>query len=115
VGIANMGVDSDRLLALLDEEVARIVEEGVTEAEVTRARNQARASLILGRQSVMGRAEALQTANHFYGSPDAVDRAVEALATVSAADVLRVARAYLDPNRRATIFTVPGTGQEEDR
>jgi zinc protease len=115
VGIANMGVDSDRLLTLLDEEVTRIVEEGVTEAEVTRARNQARASLILGRQSVMGRAEALQTANHFYGSPDAVDRAVEALATVSAADVLRVARAYLDPNRRATIFTVPGTGQEEDR
>jgi len=115
VGIANMGVNAEALLALLDEEIARLVAEGVTEAEVSRARNQARASLILGRQSVMGRAEALQTANHFLGSPEAVDRAVESLAAVSAADVHRVAREYLNPNRRATIFTLPGTGQEDDR
>jgi len=115
VGIANMGVQPEALLALVDEEVSRIVKDGVTEAEVTRARNQALASLILGRQSVMGRAEALQTANHFYGSPAAVDRAVEALAAVTADDVHRVARDYLDPNRRATIFTLPGAGQEDDR
>jgi predicted Zn-dependent peptidase len=115
VGIANMGIAPEALLVLLEEEISRIVAEGVTEAEVTRARNQALAGLIFGRQSVMGRAEALQTANHFYGSPEAVDRAVDALAAVTAADVHRVAREYLDPNRRATIFTLPGTGQEEDR
>lgn len=115
VGIANMGITPEALLALLDEEVDRIVRDGVTDAEVTRARNQTLSAVILGRQSVMGRAEALQTANHFYGSPDAVDRAVEALSAVTPADVHRVAREYLDPNRRATIFTLPGTGQEEDR
>jgi len=117
IGIANQGVEAERLLELLDEEVDRIVADGVTEEELERARNQVRASTILGRQTVMGRAEALQTANHFYGTPQAVLTAVERVEAVTAEDVRRVAGTYLVRDNRAVIFTRPGTGQnqEEDR
>lgn len=117
VGIANQGVQGEQLLELLDEEVERLITEGVTEEELERARNQVRASTVLGRQTVMGRAEALQTANHFYGTPEAANTTVQRVDAVSAADVQRVARQYLSPDNRAVIFTRPGTGpdQEEDR
>ncbi len=113
IGIANQGVESDELLRLMDEEVERILEEGVTEEEVERARNQVRSSTVFGRQSVMGRAEALQTANHFFGTPEAVRTTVERIEGVSVDDVQRTAATYLSPENRAVIFTRPGSAQED--
>jgi zinc protease len=110
--IANQGVEGDELLALLDEQVERIRIEGVAEAEVARARNRALSSTVMSRQTAMGRAEALQTANHFHGTPEAVATVVEAIQAVTPADVQRVARSYLDPENRAVIFTIPGTGDD---
>jgi zinc protease len=114
--IANQGVESEELLALLDAEIDALLADGVTEAEVDRARNRALASTVLSRQTALGRAEALQSANHFHGTPDAVTTVVEALQSVTRDDVNRVARSYLQPDRRAVIFTIPGPRPEgEDR
>jgi zinc protease len=114
VAIANQGVESEDLLAFLDEEVGRVVSEGVTEAEVERARNQVRAGTVMGRQTVMGRAEALQSANHFFGTPTAVRTTLEQVEAVTPGEVQRVAATYLRPENRAVIHTRPGQ-QEEDR
>ena len=114
IGVANQGVEAPRLLELIDEEIDRLIEEGVTEAELERARNQVRAGSIFSRQSVMGRAEALQAANRFFGTPEAITTTVTAIEAVTADDVQRVAREYLRPDNRAVIYTRPGT-QEEDR
>ncbi len=115
LALANQGVELERLLELLDEEVARIVTDGITEDELTRARNQVRAQTIAGRQSVMGRAEALQSANHFFGDPGAIAATVDRIAAVTAEDVRRVAERYLTNDNRTVIFTRPGPAPEEDR
>ncbi len=115
IAIANQGVEAEHLVALMDEEVERVIAEGVEEDEVERARNRVRASTILGRQSVMGRAEALQSANHFFGTPEAVRTTVERIGAVTAVDVQEVAERYLRPENRAVIITRPGSHQEEDR
>lgn len=112
--VANQGVESERLLELVDEEIARIRDEDVTESELERARNQVRSGAIFSRQTVMGRAEALQSANHFHGTPAAIVTTVTAVEAVTAEDVRRVAREYLHPDNRAVIITRPGS-QEEDR
>jgi zinc protease len=115
LGIANQGVEPERLLEILDEEVERVRSEGITAEELERARNQVRSSVIMGRESVMGRAEALQTANHYFGSPDAIRDSVDRIASVTAEDVQRVAREYLHPENRVVIFTIPGPEPQEDR
>jgi len=115
LAIANQGVQGADLLTLLDEEIERVRSEGVTLEEVERARNQVRAQVILGRQGVMGRAEALQSANHFYGTPDAVRTWVEDIEAVSPEDVRAAARTYLTPERRAVLRTQPGSDAQEDR
>jgi len=111
--IANQGTEAAALLEALDAEIERVIEEGVTPEEVERARNQVRAQVIMGRQNVLGRAEALQSANHFYGSPAAVTTQVERISTVSPADVQRVAETYLRPENRAVLWTQPGPAPQE--
>jgi len=107
--IANQGVDADRLGALVDEEIERIQTEGVTAEELEKAQNRYRANAVLGRQSVMGRAEALQWHNHFLGNPGAIRTEMDRYMAVTRADLQRVARQYLDPQNRAVIITQPAT------
>jgi zinc protease len=107
--IANEGVDAERLNALVDEEIARIRDEGITAEELRRAKNQSRAGAILGRQTVMGRAETLQWANHFLGDPGAYRTDMERMMAVTAQQVQDVARRYLTDGNRAVVVTLPAT------
>ncbi len=119
--IGSQGVEGETLLEALDDEIERLLRDGVSESEVSRARNRTLASTVLSRQTVMGVAEALQAANHFHGSPEAASTVLDEIAAVTPDDVMRVARTYLVPTQRAVVFTVPGpapvSGQdlEDDR
>jgi len=112
LAIANQGVESERLLESLDREVARVVEDGVTDDELERARNQVGAAAILGRQDVMGRAEALQSARFFFGRADAANETVQRIEAVTAEDVQRVAARYLTAGNRLVVHTRPGPGDD---
>jgi predicted Zn-dependent peptidase len=108
---ANQGVDAGRLEQLIDEEIARVVSGGVTDAELQRAKNQTRARFIRSLQTAMGKAEALQRYTLYFGDPAAIRTAMDPYMAVTAADVQRVARQYLRPENRAVVITLPGRGQ----
>jgi zinc protease len=105
--IANQGVDVARLEQLIDEEVQRVRTQGVTADELEKAKNRYRANAVFGRQTVMGRAEALQWHNHFLGDPAAIRTDLQRYMAVTAADIQRVANQYLTPQNRAVIITQP--------
>jgi zinc protease len=113
LAIANQGVEADRLGELIGEEIARIRNEGITAEELEKAKNRYRASTIRGRQTVMGRAEALQWSNHFLGDPGAIRTQLERAMAVTADDIRRVAARYLTDQNRAVIVTQPVTGTED--
>jgi zinc protease len=113
LAIANQGVEPDRLERLLGEEIARIRDEGVTAEELEKAKNRSRASTVRGRQSVMGRAEALQWHNHFLGDPGAMRTQMEGLMAVTNEDIRRVAGRYLTDQNRAVIITQPASATED--
>jgi zinc protease len=108
---ANQGVDAGRLEALLDEELQKLLADGVTEAELTRAKNQQRAGFIRGLQTAMGRAETLQQYALYHGDPAVVRTDLDRYQAVTRDDVLRVARQYLRPDNRAVVVTIPGRTQ----
>jgi zinc protease len=112
LAIANQGVTPERLEALIGEEIARIRDEGVTAEELEKAKNRRRASAIRGRQSVMGRAEALQWHNHFIGDPGAIRTEMERSMAVTVEDLRRVAGEYLVDSNRAVVITQPA-GRED--
>nr|MDQ6925098.1 insulinase family protein [Candidatus Eremiobacteraeota bacterium] len=110
LGIANQGAAPDSLEHLLMAEVDRVKQDGVTEAELSKAKNTFIAERITARETALGRAEALQTANTFLGNPAAVNTDLARYQAVTAADVQRVARRYLVPdNSVITLITPPAT------
>jgi hypothetical protein len=64
--IANQGVGYDTLETQLWTEIGKVVAEGVTEAELEKAKSSYRADQIYGRQTTMGMAETLQHFAHFH-------------------------------------------------
>jgi zinc protease len=108
---ANQGVEAGRLEQLVDEEIAKVAAEGVTDAELQRAKNQTRARFIRSLQTALGKAEAIQRYALFYGDPGAIRTAMDPYMAVTAADVQRVARQYLRPENRAVVITLPARGQ----
>jgi len=92
---AKQGQSPVRLAATVDEEVARVVQRGVTARELERAKNTIRARFLDRLASVNGKAELLNTYNYFAGTPDYVRQDAARYDAVTAADVQRVARQYL--------------------
>ena len=105
--IANQGVRVDSVDALLSAQIARLAAEGVTEAELTKAKNLYRADQITDRQRAMNVAEALQTSSMFLGDPNAINTNLERYMKVSVDDVKRVAATYLRPDNAVLLIVTP--------
>jgi zinc protease len=95
LAISNQGVNVDSVDALLSAEVARVVAEGVTEQELTKAKNNYRAQAINERQQAMNVAAAVNQARMFLGSADAVNTAFDRYMNVTLEDIKRAAAKYL--------------------
>jgi zinc protease len=111
--IANQGVGVDPLQRLADEEIEKIRRNGVTRGELEKAKNQYRARTIRGRQTALGKAEALQYFAHVHGDPAAIRTDLERYLAVTPADIQRVARQYLIPQNRAVVITQPAPATQE--
>jgi zinc protease len=93
--------------AALQEEIDRLVAEPVSPEELEKARNQVVAEHIFSRDSDQQRATAVGNAAVILGDVTRVNHDLEQYEKVSAADVQRVARAYLTPQNRTTVYMLP--------
>jgi len=111
--IANFAVlspaaDPAQANEVLIAELDRIRSEPVSEAELREAKNEIFASALAERQTAQGRAFELGEALVSTGDPDAADKRLTAIAAVSAADVLRVAQAWLRPEAKVALTYTAG-------
>lgn len=93
--IVAQGKSIEAVEAAYDQEVARIRDQPVTEAELNEAKTELIASELRQRETASGRAFILGQALVSEGDPKAPDARLAALQGVTAADVQRVARTYL--------------------
>ena len=108
------------LEAAIETEIARIQKDGVTEAEIARAKTQARARMIVGfgggrggggggLQSVLGRANSLAQNAVFWNDPGRMNTQLQRIQAVTAADIQRVASKYLVKDNRVVVIAYPET------
>jgi zinc protease len=90
---------------LLDE-MERLKREPVTDEELTRARNQTEAAFVFQEDSVYRRASLLARFE-LIGGYAGKDRYLERLRAVTAADVMRVADTWFDPDRKNVGILLP--------
>jgi zinc protease len=96
--------------AAMEAELRRVVEEGVTEDEVERAKTRMRAAAVYARDSLQGGARALGTAIVTGTSIEHVESWPQRMAGVTAAQVTAAARAILREERSVTGVLLPKPG-----
>lgn len=105
LGIPNQGVDPMDIEVAIDSILVEIVENGVTDAELERAKNRARADLVRGLQSNTGVASQLAFYQANTGNWRNLFARLDALSSVSSADVQRVvAETFIPRNRTVAII-----------
>ena len=103
-------VSTQQLLTEVDAELDHIRRNGVTDEELTRARNHAETTVLSNLQSVGelgGKADTLQLYNHYLGQPNALAQDVGRYARVTSAQVQALARTWLRSDRRVILHAVP--------
>jgi zinc protease len=107
---ARPGHASDELETAIDAELKALRDTGPSDAEVERARNTIETAMLTSIEKLggAGLANQINQYNQYTGDPGYLPKDIERLRRVSAADVRRVARAYLQPNARVIVAGVPG-------
>jgi len=105
------GTPLDTLRSIIDREVARLIAEGPTARELDQARNALEASQLRGLENVDAKADQLNYYYYYTGQPDYLAQDLARLRAVTAADVQRVARQYLQAPR--VILSVVPQGKKE--
>jgi len=109
-GIINQGVSADRLDSLLGRQLDTIRANGITAAELEKAKNALRAGFIGNRETTLGKAEELHHYSTFHSSIDEINTDLDRLLAVTGDDVKRVASTYLAPGNLTLLIVRAGAG-----
>ncbi len=97
----------DSLLADMDEEIARLQTNLISEAEFTKLENQAENDFVSSNNTMRGIAESLANGYTFYGSTNHLNTVLETIKSISRKDIQDVAKKYLNKNQRVIIYYLP--------
>ncbi len=106
VATARPGKALDTLQTVIDANLQRLASDGPTARELDQARNAIEASFLRSIQTVSGKADQLNEYYYQTGNPDGFQDDLDKLRAVSAADIQRVVRTYLQAPR-VMISVVP--------
>ena len=104
---ARPGKTAKALLVALDAELAKVVAAPPTAAELEKIKARVELALVQSLETAGGKAEQIGFYDTVLGDPSGAFARLEAYRRVSAGDLLRVARRYLDPARRTVIEVLP--------
>jgi zinc protease len=108
--VARPGVSTDTLQKEVDAVLEDVRKNGVTPQEIARARTRYGTLFLGGLESVGGfggKADVLQSYNHFIGEPDSLQKDLARYQSVTPEQVKRFAQEQLRPDARAVLHAVP--------
>ncbi|HEY0932072.1 MAG TPA: pitrilysin family protein [Gemmatimonas sp.] len=111
---AHPGVSPEQLEAAVLAELDAIHRDGVTEAEITRARALIETSFVTGMQSAAERADQLSRFATYFGDASLVNTQVDRYRAITAADVSALARERLGPDNRVLLMFVPAEASADE-
>ncbi|HEX2833541.1 MAG TPA: pitrilysin family protein [Thermoanaerobaculia bacterium] len=104
---AREGVQIETIESAIDEEIARVAIGGITEEELTRAKNRAEIEFAHQLETFDARADLFGMMSTYFGDPSLINRWLDGYRNVTAADLAHVARKYLIPENRVTSLFLP--------
>lgn len=101
------GIPADKALAVIDEEIARLIREPVPDLELAKVKNRAELFFLSEIEGVNGKASQIGYADVVAGDPGHTFTRLAELRRVSAGDIARVAGERLRHERRSIVHVVP--------
>ncbi|MEZ4937334.1 MAG: pitrilysin family protein [Crocinitomicaceae bacterium] len=111
LGISNMGVSAEDLEKSMDEQIDKLLAEGVTEEEMEIVKNKIETDFYSTNSKVSGISENLANFHVYFGSADQINKQMEKYLSVSKEDILRVAKKYYVKDNRIVLHYVPKSEQ----
>jgi predicted Zn-dependent peptidase len=105
---AKEGVPIDAIESAIDDEIARLVRDGISDDELTRARNRAEVEFAHQIENYDSRADLIGMLATYFGDASIVHRWLEPYSSATAEDLRDVAAKYLVAENRVTSVFVPG-------
>lgn len=102
------GKDADEVEKILLQVVEDVIQNGVTQEELDKAKTLARISVIAGRKTAEDLAEQVGDELLLTGTTDGVNKAIQQIDAVTLADIQAAARKYLVASNSSTIRVTPG-------
>jgi zinc protease len=106
------GVDPDKIVAIVDEEIAKLAKAGPSEKELTRVQNAHEAHFLRGLEDLVARAERLAAYVVQAGDPDYLGKDVARYRAVTGAQLSQAVAKYLAPNARVRLTIRPQAAAE---
>jgi len=106
-GLAAPGKTLEALEAAIDVEIEKVKSGPIADWEIEKARNNAKRAFVGGLTSSLQRAIQLGDFALVFDDPGRINTRIDRIAKVTAADVQRVAREYLNKEGRSVVLTVP--------
>ncbi len=100
----------DAIEAAIQDEVAKLASGGPKADELRKAKNQVQAGFVFSLENAQGLAEAMGRSWIHTGTPSSFIKDVDLIEKVTAADVQRVVKQYMNPDN-ATIVIIPPKGR----
>jgi zinc protease len=109
---AREGKRAEEVLAVIDEEVAKVCKEPVSQDEIDRACARVELGLLSSLETADGKASTIGFYETLLGEPSAAFDRLRIMQRVGPGDVLRVARRYLTPETRTVILVRASGGAQ---
>ncbi len=109
IATARPGVEPQKLLDEIDTVLAQVAAGEVSDKEIARALAHYEVGYWKNLQGSLGRAEILQTYNHFLGDPNKLLWDIERYRSIKADTVTTFAKESLSTEKRVVLFAVPKT------
>jgi zinc protease len=110
---ARPGKTSAELLTALDREIAKVIAEPVTIAELDKVKAKVELALVQSLETASGKAEQIGFYHTVLGDAGGAFSRLDAYRRTTRSDLLRVARRYLTNERRTIIEVHPEAGTDE--
>ncbi len=106
-GVMASGHQPAEAQEVIFQELADMADHGVTERELEKAHNRARAYFVFGLQSNLDRAERLGEFELYWGNAELIRSELDRYLAVTREDIQRVARQYFAPTTRTVLDVTP--------
>lgn len=105
--IASVGKEIGDLQKYIDDEIKKVIKNGITDEELTKAKNLTEAQFISQKKNVLEKAQDIAQYAAYLNDPAFVNTEIEKYMKVTKEDILNVAKKYLDTDKRVILEYVP--------